>query len=443
MSVYVYNTIMNRNIIDFALLAFLILIIYIRNDTLVSFFNSILGRFILIIFIISLSLKDTLWGLLGLLLLVVFRESYVEGLQNIQSSNVISTNDSDNNNKIDSLIDPKDIPSNGTVTIKDIKNRTFTETVSKTLFNPPDVTPSEWRRENCSNDNKVMLNNKEVTNYIQIPDLFSNFSFVDQPCNPCDISCNFKISSARDAVTVSETIRSKPSNQTNIDQSRDGNSSQKQSLRTDGTTAGSGQITPVTPTPVVTPDSSKLPPSPVPSSEPAQIDKLVGQCDYKNNTKCIFSDFVKQGDKCVLPGSQQSYNPSELANYDTNTFVGWLKSLFNRNQIGTNDNNYEAKLVYDYVNKCKTVPGYDYLDKLNLSKPSPPAANVVTTLPDCVVSGVTVPGWKQLPNGNCVAPMGQKCCNPFTYEGQPVCQANFNNYDVNSINDWINGCIKK
>ena len=434
---------MSRNIIDFALLGFLVLVIYVRNDNLVSFFNSILGRFLLILFIISLSLKDTLWGLLGLLLLVVFRESYVEGFQNIDSSTSISKDKDVSTSQIDSLIDPKDIPSNGSVTIKDIKNRTFTETVSKTLFNPPDVTPSEWRKDNCSKDNKPMFNNKEITNYIEIPTLFSNFSFIDQPCNPCDISCNFKITSSRDAVSASENIRAKSSNQTIVGPSRDGNASQIQVKPIDGTTAGSGSVTPITPLPIPTPDSSKITPAPTPSSQPTDMDKLKAECDYKDSSKCIFNEFIKQGDQCVLPGSSQTYNAPALANYDSNTFIGWLKSLFNRNLLGSNSNNYEAKVVSDYINKCKSVPGYDYLNNLNLPNPTPPPGNVVANLPNCVVSGVTVPGWKQVPDGNCIAPPGQKCCNPFTYQGQSVCQANFQSYDANSINDWIQGCIRQ
>ena len=446
MSIYVYNTEMNRNIIDFVLLAILILVIYIRNDTLVSFFNSILGRFILILLIISLSLRDTLWGLLALLLLIIFRESYVEGMQNISQTSSSTT--TDESPEIESLIDPKDIPANGSVTIKDVKNRTFTETVSKTLINPKDVTPSEWRKENCSKDNKPMFNNKEVS-FLEIPDLFSNFSFVDQPCNPCDISCNFKISSAAEAVSVSENIRSKPSNQTIVGPSRDGNGTKAspQTTPTDGTSAGSGSVQPITPIPMPTPspptpDSSKITPAPTPGSQTTDMEQLKQACDYKDSSKCIFESYVKQGDNCVIPGSPQSYNAPALANYNTTTFVQWLQGLFNRNQPGTNDTNYEANEVYNYWNKCKSVPGNEYLNQLNLNKPNPPAATLMDSLPNCVVSGVTVPGWKQLPDGNCIAPKGQKCCNEFTYKGQPVCQANFQTYDVNAINGWISGCIQ-
>lgn len=68
-----------------------------------------------------------------------------------------------------------------------------------------------------------------------------------------------------------------------------------------------------------------------------------------------------------------------------------------------------------------------------------PTANLLP----CVKAGVTVPGWSANPNdsGSCVAPLGQKCCNTYTLNGQPVCQAWFGSYDENAMNAWINACI--
>ena len=70
-----------------------------------------------------------------------------------------------------------------------------------------------------------------------------------------------------------------------------------------------------------------------------------------------------------------------------------------------------------------------------------PTANLLP----CVQSGVPVPGWSSDPNdsGSCIAPLGQKCCNSYMYNGQPVCQAGFgdDNYDFFAMTDWINQCI--
>jgi len=417
MSIYVYNTYMNRTIIDFSLLIILILIIYFRNNTLVSFFNSVLGRLILIILIIILSLRDTLWGLLALILLVVFRESYVEeGMENMNNSNESSLQENTQESlNIEPLIDPKDVPSNGTVSIKDVRNTIFTETVSKVLTEPHDITPNEWRKENCSSDNKPIYNNKEISNQ-EVPNLFKNFAYVDEVCNPCDMKCNFKITSSKDVVEVSEKIRPKSSNENIIGPSRDGNATAK---------------------PTQTPAPA---PEPTPQISPEELKK---SCDYKDSSKCIFSDYTKEGDNCLLKGSSQTYNASALAGYDNSTFVGWLQGLFKRNLPGTTKTNDEANIVYNYWNKCKSIPGFEYLNQLNLVKPKPPSENVMDNLPDCVVNGINIKGWKQKPDGVCIAPQGQKCCNISKYQDKEVCEADFTGYDTYWTNQWISSCIQK
>jgi len=75
----------------------------------------------------------------------------------------------------------------------------------------------------------------------------------------------------------------------------------------------------------------------------------------------------------------------------------------------------------------------------------PDSTSPTANLLPCVQAGVTVPGWSANPNdsGACIAPLGQKCCNSYMYNGQPVCQAGFgdDNYDEGAMNEWINACI--
>ena len=76
----------------------------------------------------------------------------------------------------------------------------------------------------------------------------------------------------------------------------------------------------------------------------------------------------------------------------------------------------------------------------------PNSTSITANLLPCVVSGVQVPGWSADPNdsGSCVAPLGQKCCNMSTLNGQqPVCRAGFgaDNYSPSAMNDWIGACI--
>ena len=75
----------------------------------------------------------------------------------------------------------------------------------------------------------------------------------------------------------------------------------------------------------------------------------------------------------------------------------------------------------------------------------PSSTSPTANLPPCVYSGVTVPGWSADPSlsGSCVAPLGQKCCNTYMLNGQPVCEVGFgaDNYDEAAMNSWISACI--
>ena len=75
----------------------------------------------------------------------------------------------------------------------------------------------------------------------------------------------------------------------------------------------------------------------------------------------------------------------------------------------------------------------------------PDSTSPTANLLPCVISGVHVPGWSADPNknGNCVAPLGQKCCNSYMLNGQPVCEADFggDNYGESAMTDWISACL--
>ena len=75
----------------------------------------------------------------------------------------------------------------------------------------------------------------------------------------------------------------------------------------------------------------------------------------------------------------------------------------------------------------------------------PDSTSVTANLLPCVVSTVQVPGWSAHPSdsGSCIAPLGQKCCNISTVNGQPACIAGFgaDNYDASAMSDWIDVCM--
>ena len=75
----------------------------------------------------------------------------------------------------------------------------------------------------------------------------------------------------------------------------------------------------------------------------------------------------------------------------------------------------------------------------------PDSTSVTANLLPCVVSTVQVPGWSAHPSdsGSCIAPLGQKCCNISTVNGQPACIAGFgaDNYDASAMSNWIDVCM--
>lgn len=95
------------------------------------------------------------------------------------------------------------------------------------------------------------------------------------------------------------------------------------------------------------------------------------QCNWQNTNQCIFKDYTMRNDACSVQGSNNpSYSVSGLASYDTSGITGWLQELYNRN-FGDNPAKGEAANVYQYWNKCKSVPGYEFLNNLNFANPNP------------------------------------------------------------------------
>lgn len=97
-----------------------------------------------------------------------------------------------------------------------------------------------------------------------------------------------------------------------------------------------------------------------------QMKNTIGEqdkCNWKTTKGCIFKDYVRQGDRCSVPGET---NPSYtgLETYSPEDLKIWLQALYNRN-TGSNPNKGEAANIYDYWNRCRNVPGYEFLRDLN------------------------------------------------------------------------------
>jgi hypothetical protein len=177
------------------------------------------------------------------------------------------------------------------------------------------------------------------------------------------------------------------------------------------------------PTPVSASSSSASAPESVSSATSAtgmgDIQKLNDAFDSKMNA---YSSAISEYNKEILKGN--------------NYFVVQVKTLMPINSCF----NCDASLG---GTDCSAMGVSNSNGEIRTALPNStsPTANLLP----CVQSGVTVPGWSANPNdsGSCVAPLGQKCCNAYMLNGQPVCQAGFgdDNYDEGAMNEWINACI--
>ena len=97
--------------------------------------------------------------------------------------------------------------------------------------------------------------------------------------------------------------------------------------------------------------------------KPELLEQLT--CDWKQKNKCIFKDYkTSDGQTCVGPDGNPSYNIPGLNSYDQPTFTNWLQTLKNRNN-GNVPGKKEADNVMEYVNRCKNTPGLDFLKPVN------------------------------------------------------------------------------
>ena len=69
----------------------------------------------------------------------------------------------------------------------------------------------EFRKANCKGDK--LYKGKDLVSIAQVAKMFPNVKFEGNPCNPCDTSCNFSMSTTTEQLTVEEDLKPKPSEQ--------------------------------------------------------------------------------------------------------------------------------------------------------------------------------------------------------------------------------------
>jgi len=103
------------------------------------------------------------------------------------------------------------------------------------------------------------------------------------------------------------------------------------------------------------------------------VDPNISKCDYKTPGNCIFKDYnlnPNNVNECAASGRPQTVNLNELGKFNQNQFKDWLKNTYDSNYGSINGDKSDASNVYEYVQRCKNVSGFEYLQDLRLADPN-------------------------------------------------------------------------
>ena len=97
--------------------------------------------------------------------------------------------------------------------------------------------------------------------------------------------------------------------------------------------------------------------------------KNLPTCNWKSANRCIFKDYTyNQGSDSCASNDGLTYSVGTLNNYNEDDLNNWLKTLYNRD-MGVNKLASEAINVNEYVERCKDVDGYEFLNRVEAPKP--------------------------------------------------------------------------
>ena len=97
--------------------------------------------------------------------------------------------------------------------------------------------------------------------------------------------------------------------------------------------------------------------------------KNLPTCNWKSANRCIFKDYIyNQGSDSCASNDGLTYSVGTLNNYNEDDLNNWLKTLYNRD-MGVNKLASEAINVNEYVERCKDVDGYEFLNRVEAPKP--------------------------------------------------------------------------
>ena len=169
-------------------------------------------------------------------------------------------------------------------------------------------------------------------------------------------------------------------------------------------------------------------------------------CNWKSANRCIFKDYTyNQGNGTCISKDNLSYNIDQLRGYDQNRLTEWLKELHNSDR-GPNKLSSEATNVFNYIERCKDVEGYEFLSNTGLSNPYIPTkqpgdvkgryVRITINNRDVYQNWLQLAEVQVISNNRNIA-FGKSSNSSGNYPGSTNSKANDGNNDGN----WSNGSV--
>ena len=101
--------------------------------------------------------------------------------------------------------------------------------------------------------------------------------------------------------------------------------------------------------------------------------KNLATCNWKSANRCIFNSYkYNQSTNQCETNEGLSYDVSRINSYDENSLTQWLNQLYKEDR-GVNKLDSEAMNVHNYVDRCKDIDGYEFLNGVNSPIPYVPS----------------------------------------------------------------------
>lgn len=197
----------NNNILY---LIFIISIFYmIMPRQFYNLYNSILGKLLAVIIVMILTSINIIIGVFSALLVMFLYDNLIEGMENKDDkSKPDVTKKSNEGDKHDKIMDAHE-------KINEVKEKHADDKEKMPEIN--DAVAS-FKKNHCLNG-KLVKNNMEEIKLSDIQSYFPQISFGlehNSVCNPCEPSCNFKMTSYDERITVEEKLRPKDTNSVSV-----------------------------------------------------------------------------------------------------------------------------------------------------------------------------------------------------------------------------------